>query len=735
MNDLVFAQPAWLWGCLALVPLLGLRIWSHLRGRGTIRGLVSPRLHRQLVNGGGQSQRWTVFVLQALALAATFAALARPQLGFDEVDTQTEARNLILAIDTSRSMLAEDLRPDRLSRAKLAATDIVRALPEDRIGLIAFAGRPFLQAPLTVDHEAILEAIDQMDTEIIPRGGTNLAAAASLAIETFEEAELDQSALVVFSDGEALEGLDRVESVRERAREVGMAIISVGVGTSGGAIIPELDERGERIPGQFVMDEAGQVVRSRLDPAALQGLASRGGVYVHLGGDASLTRVVEQIRSGISTSRANSESRLRPIERFLWPLSFAVGCLVLAHLVPLLWMKPTGRTSRGVATLQRSTSSLVVTLLLAAGALLPESARAEEDPLFSGHEAFRTGDYETAISTLEKALTEKRPTSDRTRIGLALGAAAYRQGDFEKATSAYGEALVGSDERLREHAHYNLGNTLFRHGESALRGPAANSGTTRESEQLPAAGVEATIERWESAIEHYEAALALNESNERAAHNIEIVKRRIDELKKQQDEEEQEQEQDEQEQEQEQEQQDEQEQEQQDGENESDQENQQDESDSSSENGSPDSESGSDESENQPEESPDEPSPEDSGGDESNPPEENPEDESSDNSDPSEQDGEGDSEEQESPRSPPPGNPENEDGTTPEGELEADPNQEQPSSGQAGQSDQAGNAQRAVNPETGYSPSEARQLLEALADETEVRPILAPARGEKFKNW
>ncbi|MEQ1840963.1 MAG: VWA domain-containing protein, partial [Verrucomicrobiales bacterium] len=294
MNGLTFASPDWFWGLILILPLLVLRFWSHWRSADQLPGLVSPRLSRRLISGSSRAQRWVVFSLQCVALAATLVALARPQLGFIETDTETDARNLIIAIDTSRSMLADDLPPNRLTRAKLAAKDIVLSLPEDRIGLIAFAGKPFVQAPLTVDHEAVLESLDQLDTEIIPRGGTNLAAAAALALETFEEAKLEQSALIVFSDGESLEGASEIEGIRERAARQGMTIHSVGVGTPEGSIIPEMDDNGVPIPGVFVKDDAGQVVRTRLVPEALQSISANGGFYIHLGGSSSLTRVVEQ---------------------------------------------------------------------------------------------------------------------------------------------------------------------------------------------------------------------------------------------------------------------------------------------------------------------------------------------------------------------------------------------------------------------------------------------------------
>ncbi|MEM9017644.1 MAG: VWA domain-containing protein, partial [Verrucomicrobiota bacterium] len=268
MTGLTFAQPFWLWGILVLILPILLRVRSHFYAAKQLPGLVSPKLLPQLVSGGSGKRRWVTFSLQCLALSAAFIALARPQAGFVEIETQSESRNLLIAVDTSRSMLAEDLKPNRLSRAKLAAVEILNSLPDDRVGIIAFAGKPFVQAPLTVDHEAVLESLRQLDTEVIPRGGTNLASAAELALETFEEAKVEQGAVVLFSDGEALEGTEKIESVRARAKRNNIVLLTIGVGTRDGSIIPELDENGRPLEGVFIKDESGQIVRSRLNPIA-----------------------------------------------------------------------------------------------------------------------------------------------------------------------------------------------------------------------------------------------------------------------------------------------------------------------------------------------------------------------------------------------------------------------------------------------------------------------------------
>ncbi|MDA7926682.1 VWA domain-containing protein [Verrucomicrobiales bacterium] len=717
MSGLTFGHPEFFLALFLLLPLAILRVRAHFKGSRNLPGLVSPRLHKQLIVNSARATAWATFALQCLAMASVITALARPQLGFDEIDSQTEGRNLIIAIDTSRSMLADDLRPNRLTRAKLAAKDIILALPEDRVGLLAFAGRPFIQAPLTVDHEAVIESIDQLDTEIIPRGGTNIAEAARLAMETFNESEVEQSALVIFSDGEALEGSEEIEEVRRLAKEAGMTILSVGVGTLDGAIIPEINAKGQAIPGLFIMDDNGQVVKSRLEPLALQELASLGGTYIHLGGQASLTEVAKQIREGIATSREDSETRLRPIERFMWPLGASILFLVLAYLVPIIL----GRRRNVPATARKQVAAAVLALLLSSGLNATEGFE-------NGYKAFEAGDYQTALELYEGALAEKITDKDRSRLQMGVGATAYKLGDFERAAAAYGEALTHRNRSLREQAHYNLGNTLYQRGEAALQaiGQPANPDQP-QSLSSSSESLDATIQQWESAIEHFESTLSLNDGNAQATHNMEVVKKKLEELKQQQKEqEEQEKEEEQKEEEQENEEEDKEDEEQEDEEEEQENEDQEEESDGEKEedpDGKPEDEEGDGEPEDQPGE--DEKKPEDEK-------EEEPGDEEDKEKD-KDKDGEGDEKEDSPPEKPEGSEPEQPDAPK-DGDLEADPNQEQPPAEPKNPS-QPDPAELQTNPETGYSPSEARQLLDTLADETEVRPILMPSRNEVYKNW
>ena len=145
------------------------------------------------------------------------SALAKPRWGYIYEDVKRRGLDLLFAIDTSRSMLSNDVAPNRLERVKLAAQDLITELQGDRVGLIAFAGRAFLQAPLTIDYEAAVESINDLDTKTIPEGGTNISEAIALAIQTFGKSAMGNRALIIFTDGEELSG-DAVRKQRKRRR-------------------------------------------------------------------------------------------------------------------------------------------------------------------------------------------------------------------------------------------------------------------------------------------------------------------------------------------------------------------------------------------------------------------------------------------------------------------------------------------------------------------------------------
>ena len=175
MFDVTFAHSKLLW-LLLVVPALVLLRWAiEARASRAVRAFTAARLRTALVPRRSQTRSWLVWSLYLLAGASLILALARPQWGVEKVERPDKGRNIFVAIDTSRSMLAKDVGTDRLTRSKLAAHDLITELKGERIGLLAFAGRAYLQAPLTTDHEAILESLQAFDHTIIEWGGSNVA--------------------------------------------------------------------------------------------------------------------------------------------------------------------------------------------------------------------------------------------------------------------------------------------------------------------------------------------------------------------------------------------------------------------------------------------------------------------------------------------------------------------------------------------------------------------------------
>ena len=172
-----FGAPEWLWGLLMIPLLIALFVRAEHRGLKRLQQFVSARLLPQLAATVDRRRRIVRFGLLLLGLALAIVSLAQPRWGYTFEDVKRKGLDLLIAVDTSRSMLSNDVQPSRLDRVKLAIQDLIDELQGDRVGLIAFAGRAFLQAPLTIDYDAVVEAVNDLDTKTIPEGGTNISSA------------------------------------------------------------------------------------------------------------------------------------------------------------------------------------------------------------------------------------------------------------------------------------------------------------------------------------------------------------------------------------------------------------------------------------------------------------------------------------------------------------------------------------------------------------------------------
>lgn len=321
MGQLTFAQPQWFWA-LASLPLLAVLFLRNERLREKLLGqFVATRLVGQLAGGVSIAKRRCRVLLMLLSLACAITSLVQPRYGFHFEEKKARGTDVVIAIDTSKSMRAQDIPPSRLERAKLAAQDLVNALEGNRVGVVAYAGMAFLQAPLTLDYVAVTECILELDTEIIPRGSTNIGEAIEHSRKVFiGEGDSNSRALVIFTDGEDLEG-DAIKAARKLSGE--MRIFTVGIGTTEGTLIPLPASNGGT---QFVKDREGQVVKSKLDEARLRQIAEvTNGSYLHL--QRGVEEMGELARNHLSRQQDKELkthiSRV-PIEGYQWPLAASV---------------------------------------------------------------------------------------------------------------------------------------------------------------------------------------------------------------------------------------------------------------------------------------------------------------------------------------------------------------------------------------------------------------------------
>lgn len=271
-----FAATEMLFAYLLVPALVGLVWWARVRKQRDMERLADRDLLNRLtasVSRRGQLAK-TILVVVAVGLLVT--ALARPQFGSRVETVRREGRDVLIALDLSASMVAEDMAPNRLEKAKFAIADLIDQLDGDRVGLVAFAGEAFVQSPLTLDYGAARLFLNAMDPDMMSVQGTNLGQAIAVSLDAFAATERRHRVLVVITDGEDHEG--EVDDAITRATDEGVVIYTVGIGSPDGVPIPDFDASGQA--QGFKRDGDGAVVTTRLDEATLQLLAERtGGTY------------------------------------------------------------------------------------------------------------------------------------------------------------------------------------------------------------------------------------------------------------------------------------------------------------------------------------------------------------------------------------------------------------------------------------------------------------------------
>lgn len=499
---MTFADTTWFYA-LWLVPLLvALRVWAEHRGAHAADSMVAARLRSLLIASASTGRAWAAFILQMLAMSLFVATLAQPRWGEEKRTVTESGRNVLIAVDTSKSMLADDVSPNRLMRAKLAAQDIVEALKDQRIGLVAFAGRAYLQAPLTTDHTAVIESLQALDTFTIPRGGTAISEALNEAIDAFDKNQARNHGLIILSDGgeedSALDGL------LEKAKAKHIVIVAIGVGTELGALVPDPDPDRQ---GDYVRDPAtGNPVHVKLEEPTLQKMASAtGGRYLRLASQSLTSKVVVEALNVLESTESGTHEETKPIERFYWPLGLGIFCLMISLL-----LRPTARLPRWSPA-----AAGFIFMLLANPAHAAVLTR--QETIDGARNAYEGTEFSRARDLYSRLLSENPPPGEREEFAYGLGASAHQLRDYDRAVDGFSRALTSPDRTMQNRAHHSLGNTLFEQGAKALQ-------------QQP----EFTLKAWQDSIAHYESALRIRDDKS-VRENLEFVKKQFEQLKQQQE--------------------------------------------------------------------------------------------------------------------------------------------------------------------------------------------------------
>jgi Ca-activated chloride channel homolog len=501
-EGLTFASPAWghwLWLVLGIVIVALVKV--H-RQRAALRQLLAPALTSQLASGASPAPKIYRIVCLALAMVCMVLALMRPQMGLETVQQNRTGAAIMIALDVSRSMLASDVVPNRLERAKAEINDLLTLLRGDQVGLIAFAGRAAILAPLTPDFGFIRLALDDAGPGSVSRGGTRLEEPIRKAVDGFKGVTDASRSIILITDGEDHESFAREAATY--AAERGVRILAIGLGDPGGTTVQITDPATGAV--QLLEDADGNPVTSRLDSALLAELALKtDGAYVPAGTAALELDVIYQQHIAPLT-RAPMDARERVVKRDLyqWFVLNAVAFIVLG----LMGAATRESAQTSTRTVARG-AALVLGALVASAGVEPASAQVAKSG--SGAKAAAA----PANAPVAAAQTDSGPPKPQlpanARDAYNAGVDALAKGELDTAESLFEAARsrAGTDAAVRFSATFNLAWVALRR---------ANALQSNEPQQA--------LTQLQIAIERWQQALALRKDDDGARANIAVAAKR-----------------------------------------------------------------------------------------------------------------------------------------------------------------------------------------------------------------
>ncbi|MDR0444921.1 MAG: VWA domain-containing protein [Puniceicoccales bacterium] len=481
----------WLWiGLASCSGLIAFFLYSEKKQHARQRKLVTDRAWRASVVNANSHRQNIKYFLCLLGILSLAIALARPRWGYTWKEYHSQGVDVLFAVDVSQSMLAEDIKPNRLERTKIAIQDFVQQLHGHRIGLIAFAYDSFIQCPMTLDYRAFLQSLEAFDIHTIPQQGTAIASAIQAAEKALEKTR-NERIVLLFSDGEELKK-DAIDAA-EAAAKNGIHIFTIGVGSLEGGMIPL---QGENHTIHYLQDAAGKNVITKLDESTLQKIAEiTQGRYIHLSMQ-ELQQLFEEIQERFPVKKQEVYREKVFTERFPYFLLLAIGCWFIEALLS------TYRRPR-----RRHLSCLIYGLMaFEFHGGIPESFAIPS----KGEQFFAKQQYDQAQAYYEKKVL-KHPQDSKLLYN--LGTTYLAQENFPQAVENLEKALTTSELDIKDKIFFNLGNAYFEQGK-----------------QIPEKEMETIQKLWEKSILQYDNALELSKDYAEAENNRRCVQQCLDEL-------------------------------------------------------------------------------------------------------------------------------------------------------------------------------------------------------------
>jgi Ca-activated chloride channel family protein len=456
---------------LFLLPLLvGFLIWSFKKSKKDLLEFCVEKRIPELIPSFKPKFIFFKSLLLCLALLFMIISLISPRWNFDIQTIEKQGSNIFIAIDVSKSMLASDISPNRLFRAKLEIAKLIDKLDGDKVGIIVFAGTSFLQSPLTHDYGMVKEWVQQIDVDSITAEGTSIKSAIETAIRGFSFLEGNEKYLVIVSDGEEQD--QQTNELAAEAKKQGIKIISIGIGSAEGAPISYNDE--------LIKDKNGKLVISKLNESLLKDIAkiTDGKYILSRSGNLNLENVYDNfIKKGQNRKNLKSSKVQRWQETYQIFLSFSLLFLILESLSALIFnfinkpdvnnknhksIKSNSIKSKEEKSEQKTTILPVLITLIILSSLYPRPAEAFINPnIIQGDFNLKNSKFTTAKELYIKALSDNHQNA---RLNYNLARIIYKENNFKQAESLFKKSIQNNpkNDDLKEKAFYNLGNSYFK---------------------------------------------------------------------------------------------------------------------------------------------------------------------------------------------------------------------------------------------------------------------------------